>query len=161
MDDSPKILPLYRLNSAAILQRTDGRILIAERVNVPGAWQFAQGGANPGETAEEALVREMEEELSLKPRDYLILTHKGPYRYLFGKRKKKGFDGQEQTYFLTLLTAPESRINVRTAHQEFQRFRWIYPAEFDLCWLPVFKREVYSAVLFDFFGITHSLPSNL
>ena len=161
MDGTLKSIPQYRPNSAGILQRTDGRILIAERLNMPGAWQFAQGGMNPGETAEQALVREMEEELSLRPHDYLILTHKGPYRYLFGKRKKKGFDGQEQTYFLTLLTAPESRINVRTIHQEFQRFRWIFPAEFDLCWLPEFKREVYGAVLFDFFGIDKKMPANL
>ena len=147
-------LPLYRLNAAAILQRTDGRILICERLREPGSWQFAQGGVDPGETMEQALVREMEEELSLQPGDYLVITRKGPYRYLFGRgRKKKGFDGQEQTYFLTLMTCPETKINVRTPHQEFQRARWIHPEEFDLCWLPDFKREVYRAVLFDFFGV--------
>jgi putative (di)nucleoside polyphosphate hydrolase len=151
----------YRPNAAGILQRTDGRILVAERLNLPGAWQFAQGGISPGETPEEALVREMEEELSLKPGDYLILICKGPYRYLFGKRKKKGYDGQEQTYFLTLLTAPESRINVQTSHQEFQRYRWIFPSEFDLCWLPEFKREVYRSVLFDFFGVDPKPSGNL
>jgi len=161
MDDSPNFSPRYRPNAAGILQRTDGRVLVAERLHVPGSWQFAQGGINPGETAEEALWREMEEELSLRPRDYLVLTSKGPYRYLFGKRKKKGFDGQEQTYFLTLLTAPASRINVKTPHQEFQRARWIFPKEFDFCWLPDFKRDVYRAVLFDFFGINKKSPGKL
>jgi len=146
--------PLYRLNAAGILQRTDGRILVCERLKEAGSWQFAQGGVDPGETLEQALAREMEEELSLRPEDYLVITRKGPYRYLFGKgRKKKGFDGQEQTYFLTLMTCPETRINVITPHQEFRRSRWINPCEFDLCWLPEFKREVYRAVLFDFFGI--------
>ena len=146
--------PRYRQNVAGILQRTDGRILICERLKEAGAWQFAQGGVNPGETLEQALAREMEEELSLRPDDYLVITHKAPYRYLFGKgRKKKGFDGQEQTYFLTLMTCPETRINVITPHQEFQRARWIAPGDFDLCWLPDFKRAVYRAVLFDFFGI--------
>ncbi len=147
-------LPRYRPNVAGILQRTDGRILICERVNQAGAWQFAQGGIDQGETAEQALVREMNEELSLRPNDYLIITHKGPYRYLFGKgRKKKGFDGQEQVYFLTLMTCLETRVNVATAHPEFQKTRWIKPVEFDLCWLPDFKRQVYRDVLFDFFGI--------
>lgn len=146
--------PQYRLNAAGIVQRTDGRILICERLNEPGSWQFAQGGVDPGETLEQALVREMEEELSLRPQDYLIITRKGPYRYLFGKgRKKKGFDGQEQTYFLTLMTCPETRIDVATPHQEFRRTSWIQPGEFDLCWLPNFKREVYRAVLYDFFGV--------
>lgn len=146
--------PRYRPNAAGILQRTDGRILVCERLNEPGAWQFAQGGIDSGETMEQALLREMQEELSLRPKDYLIICHKGPYRYLFGKgRKKKGYDGQEQTYFLTLMTCPEERINVATARPEFRRTRWINPAEFDLCWLPEFKREVYRAVLFDFFGV--------
>jgi len=146
--------PLYRPNAAGILQRTDGRILICERLKEPGSWQFAQGGVDPGETMKQALVREMEEELSLRPGDYLILTSKGPYRYLFGNvKKKKGYDGQEQTYFLTLLTSPETRINVITPHQEFRRARWITPCAFDLGWLPEFKREVYRAVLLDFFGI--------
>jgi len=146
--------PVYRLNAAGILQRTDGRILICERLNDPGAWQFAQGGVNPGETMEQALAREMEEELSLLPEDYLVITHKGPYRYLFDKRKKKkGFDGQQQTYFLTLMTCPETKINVITPHQEFRRARWIQPSEFDIAWLPDFKREVYRAVLRDFFGV--------
>jgi len=146
--------PRYRPNAAGILQRTDGRILICERFNEAGSWQFAQGGVNSGETMEQALVREMEEELSLCAEDYLILTQKGPYRYLFGKgRGKKGFDGQEQTYFLTLMTCPEEKINVNTPHQEFRRVRWVDPSEFDLGWVPDFKREVYRAVLTDFFGI--------
>lgn len=146
--------PRYRPNAAGILQRTDGRILICERIDTAGAWQFAQGGVNAGETLEEALVREMQEELSLRSKDYVVITSKGPYRYLFGKsRKKKGFDGQEQTYFLALMTGQEKRINVATAHPEFRRTRWIRPEEFDLCWLPDFKREVYRAVLFDFFGV--------
>ena len=154
MDNPAAPQPLYRLNAAAILQRTDGRILICERLREPGSWQFAQGGVDSGETMEQALVREMEEELSLRSGDYLVISRKGPYRYLFGKgRKKKGFDGQEQTYFLTLMTCPETRVNVITPHQEFRRTRWIQPGEFDLCWLPEFKREVYRSVLFDFFGV--------
>lgn len=154
MNNSPKAAPKYRPNVAGIVQRTDGRILICERINMAGAWQFAQGGVNPGESFEEALVREMEEELSLEAEDYIILTSKGPYRYLFGKKqKKKGFQGQEQTYFLTLLTGLESKINVLTSHQEFRRTRWVHPWEFELQWLPEFKREVYRKVLFDFFGV--------
>ena len=151
---SPPLSPRYRLNAAGILQRTDGCILICERLGEAGCWQFAQGGVNRGETPGEALEREMEEELSLRREDYVVICSKGPYRYLFAKgRKKKGYDGQEQTYFLTLMTCLEERINVATAHPEFRRTRWIRPEAFDLCWLPEFKRAVYRAVLFDFFGV--------
>ncbi len=121
---------------------------------MPGAWQFPQGGMNKGETREETLLREIEEELSLRPGDYRVLTSRGPYRYLFSNgRRKKGYHGQEQYYFLALLTAPDARIKVETEHQEFRAVRWIRPEEFELAWLPDFKREVYQAVLRDFFGL--------
>ena len=151
------ISPRFRPNVAGILRNAEGRILICERLNMPGAWQFPQGGINKGETREEALVRELEEELSIEPRDYQVLASKGPYRYLFSNgRKKKGYDGQEQHYFLALLRTSEIRINIQTEHQEFRAFRWIEPAEFELAWLPPFKREVYQSVLRDFFGVEKS-----
>ncbi len=144
----------FRPNVAGILQNAEGRILICERLNLAGAWQFPQGGVDKGERREEALLREMEEELCLRPGDYRVLGSKGPYRYLFSKgRRKKGYDGQEQHYFLAVLTAPKTRINVFTDHQEFRATRWIQPEEFDLAWLPEFKKEVYRAVFRDFFGI--------
>ena len=144
----------FRPNVAAILQDVQGRVLICERLNVDGSWQFPQGGVDKGETPEQALERELAEELSLPAKDYRVLTSKGPYRYAFGNgRKKKGFDGQEQTYFLAQFTGSAARIEVRTKHQEFQAVRWISPSEFDLQWLPVFKHDVYRAVLRDFFEI--------
>jgi putative (di)nucleoside polyphosphate hydrolase len=144
----------FRPNVAGIIQKSDGRILICERLNMEGAWQFPQGGVDKGEQHQEAFLREMKEEVSLSPEDYSIMAMRGPYRYLFGTgRRKKGFDGQEQYYFHVVLTGDESRINIFTKHQEFKSIRWVFPAEFDLQWLPEFKREVYRAVLFDFFGV--------
>jgi putative (di)nucleoside polyphosphate hydrolase len=144
----------YRPNVAAILQNSAGRILICERIDIPGAWQFPQGGVDPGETHAQALEREMHEELSLGPGDYKIVSQKGPYRYTLGKgRTKHGFDGQEQEYFLLKLVSPEDRIDVKTAHREFLACKWITPAAFDLRWLPPMKRDVYSRVLRDFFGV--------
>jgi putative (di)nucleoside polyphosphate hydrolase len=148
--------PVIRLrpNVAGIVQNAEGRILICERLNTAGSWQFPQGGVDKGESPEGALVREMEEELSLRSKDYTILSKRGPYRYVFGNgRLKKGYHGQEQDYFLLRLTGPEERINVVTKHQEFSSCRWIEPWQFKLDWVPDFKREVYRAVLSDFFGI--------
>jgi putative (di)nucleoside polyphosphate hydrolase len=144
----------YRPNVAAILQNDEGRILICERIDISGAWQFPQGGMEPGETHEQALERELMEELSLARGDYEVLASKGPYRYVLGgSRTKKGYHGQEQQYFLLRLTAPESRINVDTEQREFRGWRWVAPEEFDLRWLPPMKREVYRLVLRDFFNV--------
>lgn len=144
----------YRPNVAAIVQHADGRILLCERADVAGAWQFPQGGRDDGESDEEALARELEEELSLRPGDYEILQSKGIYRYRFPNgRMKKGCHGQQQTYFLVRLTAPESRINVETDSQEFTRTRWMRPEEFDLDAVIEMKRSVYRQVFRDFFGM--------
>ena len=145
----------YRPNVAAIVRRSDGKILVAERADVPGCWQFPQGGQKRTETPEQALRRELREELALEPGSYRCVAQRGPYRYRFmDGHTKDGFHGQEQTYFLLeLLTDDESAVNVATAHPEFRAARWIAPGDFVLAWLPEFKRATYCRVFRDFFGI--------
>jgi len=143
-----------RQNVAAILCDSAGKILICERYNTAGAWQFPQGGVDEGETLEEALKRELHEEISLKPADYTVLERKGPYCYMFGNgRVVKGHHGKVQHYYLALLNSPASRIDVKTEHPEFRDVRWIDPREFRIKWLPEMKHEVYRAVFKDFFGV--------
>lgn len=147
----------YRPNVAAILRNARGEILICERIDATGAWQFPQGGVSPGETPEESLVRELKEEISVKAKDFRVVERRGPYRYLFPEgRTKKGFRGQEQFYFLADFTGPESRIDLATKHPEFRSFRWIQPAQFQIAWLPPMRREVYRAVFHDFFNVSLS-----
>lgn len=144
----------YRANVAAILRKPNGEILICERLAMPGAWQFPQGGVDEGETWEQALVRELREEIGILPEDLQIVERRGPYRYLFGNgRMKKGHHGKEQYYFLADFSGSDSRINVHTEHPEFQAFRWIQPSEFERRWLPEMKHEVYQAVFSEFFGV--------
>jgi putative (di)nucleoside polyphosphate hydrolase len=144
----------YRANVAGILRDSRGKILICERLGVRDAWQFPQGGVDPGETPDQALARELWEEISVQASDFRILQHHGPYRYLFGEgRMKKGHHGKEQIYFLCEYYGSENGINVHTKHPEFQAYRWIYPLEFQLNWLPEMKREVYRAVFSDFFHV--------
>ena len=145
---------IYRPNVAAILTDPTGKILIGERADLPGCWQFPQGGLDEGESPEAGLPRELREELSLEPGDYFVEEGRGPYRYLFPPgRTKQGFRGQEQHYFRLRLLAPASGVNVLTAHPEFCAVRWIEPSEYSLKWLPEMKHDVYRQVFMDFFGV--------
>jgi len=150
----------FRANVAALIMDASDRVLVCERWRIPGAWQFPQGGVDPGESPREALVREVREEIGLEASDFEILASKGGYRYLYppeikrGKLARRGHDGQEQTYFLCRLKpGAEERIDVDQDPREFGACRWIAPEKFRLDWLPEFKREVYQAVLKDFFAV--------
>jgi len=149
----------YRANVAALIVNPAGCLLICERATIPGAWQFPQGGVDSGETAEQALSREVREEVGLEPSHYEVIDRREGYRYLYpqGSRGKKlrkhGSHGQEQTYFLCHLKAGAPQVNVDQKAREFRAYRWIPPEEFDLDWLPEFKRDVYREVMRDFFRV--------
>ena len=151
---------LYRPNVAAILRNPKQEIFVAERLNVSGAWQFPQGGVDEGETPDQALLRELEEEIGVKPELVRILDYRGGYRYSFSKgRLKYGlYGGQEQTYYLCDFLGTDTDIRLDATHQEFSTYKWIKPEEFSLEWVPRFKRQVYSAVFKDFFEIELHAP---
>ncbi len=150
---APPLPLLYRPNVAAILERQNGDIFVAERLNVKGAWQFPQGGVDNGEAFETALYRELEEEIGVKPEHIEVLESRSGYRYAFAKgRLKYGiYGGQEQTYYRCRFLGNDADIRLDAHNQEFSRWRWIPPALFQLSWVPKFKREVYRQVFQDFY----------
>ncbi len=144
-----------RPNVAAILEKPDGRIFVAERVDVPGAWQFPQGGVDQGEGHEAALFREVREEIGLEPHAYEIIEERSGYDYVFPKGKTKwgGYRGQSQTYYRCRFEGPDEAIDLHACDIEFTRFQWILPHEFQIRWVTEFKRAVYEMVFRDFFDV--------
>jgi 8-oxo-dGTP diphosphatase len=66
LSETPKKLLLV---AACALVDADGRVLIAQRPEgkqLAGLWEFPGGKVEPGETPEETVVREMEEELGIE-----------------------------------------------------------------------------------------------
>lgn len=145
--------PKLRANVAAILRNREGKILICERIQIRNAWQFPQGGVDDGETLEQALTRELHEEIGIDPGDFRIVEKRTGYHYMFPAGRKKGFEGKDQTYYLCDFLADDSKINLATHIPEFRGWKWIAPTEFRRIWLPPMKIDVYTKVFGDFFGI--------
>jgi len=138
----------FRANVGIIITNADSRVLLGGRAGNSG-WQFPQGGILVNETPEEALFRELEEEVGLGPDDVEVLggTESWVKYRLPGKFIRRNSTplciGQKQRWFLLRLTAAEDRLRFdSTDKPEFDRWRWV---EY---WRPVkevvyFKRSVY------------------
>lgn len=146
----------YRANVAALLVNEEGLLLVCERLKNKGAWQFPQGGVDEGEAHDAALLREVQEEVGLLPEDYVVEESRGGYRYEFPpnlQANKAKFVGQEQRYYLCRVKAGAREVDLMQEPREFRQAQWIRPEEFDLSWVPEFKKTVYREVMRDFFRV--------
>ena len=80
----------YRPNVGIVICNRQGQVLWARRFG-QHSWQFPQGGINPGETAEQAMYRELFEEVGLHRKDVRILASTRNWlRYKLPKRLVRG-----------------------------------------------------------------------
>ena len=140
----------FRANVGIVLSRASRELFLGGRVGGRG-WQFPQGGVNRGEPVEEALFRELKEEIGLERGDVKMLAStRGWMRYRLPRQYVRDrCVGQKQRWFLLELIADESKLRFdSTATPEFDRWRWTD------YWTPVrevvyFKRRVYVRALHD------------
>jgi 8-oxo-dGTP diphosphatase len=81
---------------AAVIKREDGKVLIARRGKghaFADLWEFPGGKMEAGETAEQALAREIKEELDTDI-DVGRLIHDWKYRYDFGNIRFLAFESK-------------------------------------------------------------------
>jgi putative (di)nucleoside polyphosphate hydrolase len=141
----------FRPNVAAIILHADAarrQVLMGERNDMPGRWQWPQGGLDPGETPEQGLRREIFEEIGVAS-DAVHIHYRFPFllRYRFPQRLGKKFaprQGQEQHYFIVTLSAEPDL--AKATDEEFHQLRWL-PLEEAVVGAVWFKREVYRAAV--------------
>jgi len=142
----------YRPNVGIILCNPEDRVFWARRAGRDG-WQFPQGGIKSHETLEQALYRELYEEVGLacshvdvlgRTRDWLHYDIPEDYLRRAGSRS---FRGQKQVWFLLRLVGCDADVRLdRADRPEFDTWRWIdYWSALDEI-IP-FKREVYRRAL--------------
>ena len=146
----------YRENVGIVICNDQRKVLWARRTGEE-AWQFPQGGINKGESAEEAMYRELKEEVGLDPHNVEILARtKGWLKYDVPKswiRRdcRDRYRGQKQSWFLLRFTGKDSDVFLKnTEKPEFDDWRW------DSFWAPVdqiidFKKAVYEQALKELF----------
>jgi putative (di)nucleoside polyphosphate hydrolase len=142
----------FRPNVGIIVVNSRAQVLWARRVG-QDAWQFPQGGIKAHESPEEAMYRELMEELGLGPDHVeLIGSTRGWLRYTLPQRFIRRNStplciGQKQVWFLLRLLGDESAVRLDASHQpEFDYWKWVS------YWHPpreviFFKRQVYRRAL--------------
>ncbi len=142
----------YRPNVAIVICNSRNQVFWGKRIH-EHSWQFPQGGIKHGESPEQAMYRELEEETGLKPHHVQILGRtRGWLHYTvpshWVKREWRGtYRGQKQIWYLVKLLGRDCDVSLRASERpEFDAWRW------NSYWVSLdsvidFKREVYRRAL--------------
>lgn len=151
----------YRPNVGIVLVNSGDQVFWAKRVK-EHAWQFPQGGIKPGETPEQAMYRELMEEVGLSPHHVKIIGRTRHWlRYdvpsTWVRRDwRVNYRGQKQIWYLLRMVCRDCQVCLRRSDKpEFDAWRW------SAFWVPLqsvveFKREVYFQALSE---LSRFLPS--
>ena len=142
----------YRPNVGIILCNSKNEVFWGKRIR-QHSWQFPQGGIKYGETPEQAMYRELMEEVGLAPQHVRILgrtrewlRYEVPSNWV-RREWSSNYKGQKQIWFLLRLVGRDSDVSLLASdHPEFDAWRW------SNYWVPLnsvieFKRDVYRQAL--------------
>ncbi|WBF65397.1 MAG: RNA pyrophosphohydrolase [Candidatus Kinetoplastibacterium crithidii] len=142
----------YRSNVGIIIANYKNEIFWGKRIK-ENSWQLPQGGVKQGESLEEAMYRELNEEVGLRPEHVKIIGRTKEWLHYnvpvnFIRKECRGFyKGQKQIWFLLRLIGQDSDVCLcSTRHPEFDEWKWRdYWTTLDVA--IEFKRKVYSQAL--------------
>jgi putative (di)nucleoside polyphosphate hydrolase len=153
----------FRPNVGIVLLNQKNQVFWGKRIRTH-SWQFPQGGIDRGETPEQAMLRELNEEVGLaaehvrilgRTRDWL--RYEVPEQWV--RREWRGnYKGQKQIWYLLRLVGRDCDVHLRASEKpEFDAWRW------NDYWVPLesvieFKRDVYQLALNELAKYLHRNP---
>ncbi|MEM0985994.1 MAG: RNA pyrophosphohydrolase [Pseudomonadota bacterium] len=142
----------FRPNVGLALFSKAGHVFLGRRINARGAfqWQMPQGGIDAGESADDAALRELEEEIGVPAKLVKVLESTEDWLYYEFppevKRRLPGpFLGQRQKWYALRFLGSDSDVRLDRHTPEFDAWRWATLDETPGLIVP-FKRPVYQAV---------------
>lgn len=147
----------YRACVGIMMVNRDGQVFVGQRIDSKegDAWQMPQGGVDPGEAAEAAALRELEEETGVSAAKVQILARTSEELLydlppeLVGRVWGGKYRGQRQIWFLARFLGEDDDINIATKHPEFDKWRWTETDTLVDLIVP-FKKKIYRAVITEF-----------
>ena len=145
----------YRKCVGMMMLNSNKEILVGRRLDHPsGYWQMPQGGIDDNENPEEAVWREMLEEIGTNKAELIKISNQWinydiPSETLKTLPWGQKYIGQTQKWFAFDFLGEDSDINVGTDNPEFSEWKW---SRMDLIVDSIvpFKRNVYSIILEEF-----------
>lgn len=157
-DDFFKALPLiknykYRKAVGAILVDKNNSIYLFQRNDFPDTWQSVEGGIDGEETEENAIYREIYEEIGIhKDKLKFIKKCKDYYKYNYINNEiKYGYIGQKKLFFLFEFLGNISDFSFKNENnpQEFIDVKLCNTKDV-IKLTPDFKKDLYTNVLKEF-----------
>ena len=123
-----KIFPKYRPNVSICIINQNKKVLLCERKNDSGHWQFPQGGIEKNHTAKQTVFKELKEEVGIEKNKIAKLYQcKQTHKYLWSKNYLKtnfinGYKGQKQSVWIVKFSGNDDEITVD--NREFKNYQW-------------------------------------
>ena len=155
----------YRHCVGVMLVNGEGKAFVGKRIdNREGDWwQMPQGGVDPGEDLDKAMLRELGEEIGVRRKHVAVVARLPEELYydlppeLQGKLWGGRYKGQRQSWYLVRFVGEDADIDLEAdKHPEFCEWKWVDPELLPELIVP-FKREVYATIVA---GFRDKVPSS-